>query len=75
MEGTQAQGVRESVRFPNQVSRAGEGVGAQSQHFGNWAALIPNPESGRGPQDGGGAEVNRDLSGLRAGPSCLLMYP
>lgn len=50
-------------------------MGAQSQRFGDWAALTPNPKSGRGPQDGSGAEVNRDLSGLRTGPSCLLIYP
>lgn len=63
MEGTQAQDVRESVCFPNQVSRAGEGMGAKSQHFGDWAALIPNPESGRGRQDGGGAEVDGIFQG------------
>lgn len=74
LEGTQAQGIRESVHFLNQVSRAGEGMGAASQHFGDWAALIPNPESEHGPQDGGGTEVNGDLSGLRVGPTCLLIY-
>lgn len=66
--GTQAQGIRQRVSLQNQVSRAGEGMGAEPHHPGAWAALIPKPESGLDPEDDGAAEIQGDVSGLRAQP-------
>ena len=60
---TQSQGIGERVRFQNQISGAGEGMSTESQHFGDWAALMPKPESGIVPEDSDGAEFNGIFQG------------
>ena len=39
------------------------GEGTESQHFGDWAALMPKPESGIVPEDSDGAEFNGIFQG------------
>lgn len=52
LEGIQAQGTRQSESFQKQVSGVIGGLGAESHHFGGWAALKPTPDSGLSPEDG-----------------------